>query len=126
MLHPTADPASVQAVLRIAFYLLILWYILLVAGTIQYRRLRRKTIEIVLQRAEQMKQAGREDLPERLYAALYPEWCEMVRRSAWFIPSKSELRPIAATAENVKRRFGFSPTWVRDCLRDHRPDLLAG
>lgn len=121
---PPADPVTIRLALKIAFYLLVLWYVLFVAGTIQYRILKRRTIEMILQTAEQMR--GAESLPERVYERLYPEWCQMVQRSAWFIPSKSELRPIRATAENVKMRFGFSPKWVSDCLKDKRPDLLAG
>ncbi len=123
-MRPT-DPAAIELVVRIGFYLLVLWYFVLVAGTIQYRILKRKTIEMVVKRAGQMPDVEREDLPERVFAGIYPEWCEMVRRSAWFVPSKSELRPIPATPENVKMRFGFSPKWVRDCLRDKRPDLLS-
>jgi hypothetical protein len=126
-MHPAAvEPATIRLVLRIGFYLLVLWYVVLVAGTIQYRVLKRKTIEMILARAERMPDADREHLPERVYEALYPEWCDMVRRSAWFIPSKSELRPIPATAENVKVRFGFSPRWVQECLKDKRPELLRG
>lgn len=123
-MHPTASPATIQLIVRIAFYLLVLWYVIFVAGTIQYRILKRKTIEMILERAGQAAKAEREQLPERVYAAIYPAWCEMVRRSAWFIPSKSELRPIPATPENVKMRFGFSPTWVKECLQDKRPGLL--
>ena len=88
--------------------------------------LKRKTVNMILKRAERMADASLEHLRERLYEARYSEWCNMVRRSAWFIPSKSELRPIPATAENVKMRFGFSPKWVMECLRDKRPDLLTG
>lgn len=125
-MHPaSADPATVSLVIRLGFYLLVLWYIVFVAGTIQYRILKRKTIEMIVARAQQMPEEDREHLPERVYAAVYLEWCDMVRRSAWFIPSKSELRPIPATAENVRMRFGFSPKWVRDCLKDKQPELLA-
>jgi hypothetical protein len=117
--------ATMPPILKVLFGLLVLWYFVLVAGTIQYRMLKRKTVSMILQRADHMAGAGRERLPERLYEAVYPDWCDMVRRSAWFIPSKSELRPIPATAENVQMRFGFSPKWVRDCLHDKRPDLLT-
>jgi hypothetical protein len=117
--------ATFPLLLKIVFSVLVLWYAVLWAGTMQFRRLKQKTVNMVLERAEQMAGAGRERLPERVYEAIYPEWCDMVRKSAWFIPSKSELRPIPATAENVKMRFGFSPKWVRDCLRDKRPELLT-
>lgn len=122
----TPDPATIRLAVKIGFYLLVLWYVFYVAGTIQYRNLKRKTIEMILERAGQVPDADREYLPERVFAAMYSEWCAMVRRSAWFIPSKSELRPIPATPDNVKMRFGFSPKWVRDCLVDKRPELLAG
>ncbi len=125
-MQPNAvNPATIQLIIRIGFYLLVLWYVFFVAGTIQYRVLKRKTIEMIVACAGQMPGVDRETLPERVFASIYPEWCAMVRRSAWFVPSKSELRPIPATPENVQMRFGFSAKWVRDCLRDKRPDLLA-
>jgi hypothetical protein len=91
-----------------------------VAGTIQYRRLKKKTIEIVMKYANKAIDGGLEKSYEKVYEALYPEWCEMVIKSALFILDKSELRPILANVENVKKRFNFSPQWVKDCLKDHK------
>ena len=110
---------SVRTVLSICFYLLILWYVFYIAGTIQYRILKKKTIEIVLKYAKKGMDGSSEKSYENVYVALYPEWCEMVKKTALFILDKSELRPILANVENVKARLIFTPRWVKDCLKDH-------
>jgi hypothetical protein len=111
---------SIRTTLTIGFYLLVLWYILFVAGTIQYRLLRKKTIEIVLKYAQRAIDGNLLKSYESVYEALYPEWCEMVKKTALFIPDKTELRPILANEKNVKGRLIFSPRWVKDCLKDHK------
>jgi hypothetical protein len=111
---------NIRTVITICFYLLILWYVLFIAGTIQYRILRKKTIEIVLRYAKKASDGYLGKSYEAVYAALYPEWCEMVKKTALFIPDKTELRPILANVENVKARFIFTPRWVKDCLKDHK------
>ena len=112
---------SVRTTLTICFYLLILWYILFIAGTIQFRILKKKTIEIVLKYAKKVANPNLGTSYEELvYEALYPEWCEMVKKTALFIPDKSELRPIPASIENVKSRLTFSPVWVKQCLKDQK------
>jgi hypothetical protein len=102
---------------------LVLWYIFFIAGTIQYRVLRRRTIELVLKYAKKATDGQLENSYEKVYEALYPEWCEMVKKSAWFILDKSELRPILANVENVKARLKFTPQWVKACLQDHKIDF---
>ena len=110
---------SVRTTITVLFFLLVLWYIFFVAGTIQYRRLKKKTIAIVMKYAKRAIDGEFEKSYEKVYEALYPEWCEMVRKSALFIPDKSELKPIVAKPENVKELFKFSPQWVKACLIDH-------
>ncbi len=111
---------SVRTVITICFYLLILWYVFFIAGTIQYRILKKKTIEIVLKYAKKASDGYLGKSDEAVYEALYPEWCEMVKKFALFIPDKTELRPILANVENVKARLIFTPRWVKDCLKDHK------
>ena len=116
---------SIRTTLTVCFYLLVIWYILFVAGTIQYRLLKKKTIEIVMKYAQKAIDGYLGKSYEIVYEALYPEWCEMVKKSALFIPDKSELRPILANVENVKGRLKFSPQWVKDCLIDHKINFDA-
>lgn len=116
---------NIRSTLSVLFFLLVLWYIFYVAGTIQYRRLKKKTIEIVMKYATKAIDGNLDKSYEKVYEALYPEWCEMVKKSALFIPDKSELRPILANVENVKRRFIFTPQWVKACLKDHKIDFDA-
>jgi hypothetical protein len=116
---------NIRTTLSVLFDLLVLWYILFVAGTIQYRRLKKKTIEIVMKYAKKAIDGNLEKSYEKVYEALYPEWCDMVKKTALFIPDKSELRPILANVENVKVRFIFTPLWVKACLKDHKIDFDA-
>jgi hypothetical protein len=87
--------------------------------------LKKKTIEIVLKYAQRAIDGYLGKSYEMVYEALYPEWCEMVKKTALFIPDKSELRPIMANVENVKSRLIFTPRWVKDCLIDHKINLEA-
>jgi hypothetical protein len=116
---------NIRTVITICFYLLVLWYIFFVAGTIQYRLLKKKTIEIVLKYAQKAIDGYSIKSYEMVYEALYPEWCEMVKKTALFIPDKSELRPILVNVENVKARLIFTPRWVKDCLIDHKINFDA-
>lgn len=120
-----ASPAAVREVLVWAFRALVVWYGFYVAGTIQYRVLKMKTIELILKHAGQVTATTPGELPEQVYTVLRPEWEQMVRRSAWFILGKSDLLPVPATVKNVERRLGFSAEWVKDCLLDKRPELLG-
>jgi hypothetical protein len=119
----SGDTTSVRTIIIICFYLLILWYVIFLAGTIQYRSLKKKTIAMVLKYGQKAVDGQLERSFEVVYAALYPEWCEMIKKTAFFIPDKSELRPILASVENVKKRFIFNPQWVKACLKDHHIDL---
>jgi hypothetical protein len=111
---------SIKTTITIAFYLLVLWYIVFVAGTIQYRVLKKRTIQLILKYAQQAMDGGLDRSYESLYQALYPEWCVMVKKTAVFIPDKTELYPIPANVKNVKKRLIFTPRWVKDCLIDHK------
>ncbi len=106
---------DVKTVITICFYLLVLWYAIFLAGTFQFRSLKKKTELLVIDKAKTMAGAG-PATSEDIFNAVYPEWCEMVRKSACFIPSKSELRPIPASIHNVEMRLKFSPQWVKTYL----------
>jgi hypothetical protein len=116
---------DIRTTITIAFILLIIWYILFVAGTIQYRILKKKTIELVMKYGKKALEGNLEKSNEAVYEALYPEWREMIKKTALFIPDKTELRPILANEKNVIARFIFSPRWVKDCLKDHQIDFDA-
>jgi hypothetical protein len=122
---PIGEQMSIRTLISVVFILLVIWYVVFVAGTIQYRILKRKTIAIIMKYAQNASDGGLNKSYERLYQALYPEWCEMVKKSAWFIPNRSELAPILANVENVRERFKFSPAWVRACLLDHKINFDA-
>jgi hypothetical protein len=106
---------AIETIIRIGFYLLVLWYIIFLAGTFQFRSLKRKTETLVLIKAKAWPETEPVNC-EEIFQTTYPEWCEMVTKVAIFIPSKSELRPISASIQNVETRLGFSPQWIKDYL----------
>lgn len=111
---------DIHTVLSILFFLLVLWYLFYVAGTIQYRRIQKMTREIVLKYANQAIESQYEQSYEKLYEACYSDWCEMVEKTAVFIPHKTELWPIKATLENVKKRINFTPGSMKTFLKEQK------
>jgi hypothetical protein len=108
---------SIEASIKLLYYLLVAWYAIFLAGTIQFRKIKSKTEGIILRHAENLLKNNAEIEPEKVYAYCYAEWCEMVKKSAWFIPGKYELGPILATLKNVKKRIGFSPVYIGEMLK---------
>lgn len=106
---------DIKTILTIGFYLLILWYVIFLAGTFQFRSLKKKTEILVLEKVKAQTETSPATC-EEIYQAIYPKWCEMVRKSAYFIPSKSELRPISASVQNVEARLNFSSQWINAYL----------
>jgi len=107
-----ANPAIVGAVL-------LIWMGILLGGKMQLRRVERRTGLLVLEAARQA--LGEEPRPrvDQLYDRLYPQWCQMVRRSALFILHRWELWPLPATPSIVRRRIDFTPEWLAQYLRTH-------
>jgi hypothetical protein len=71
---------------------------------------------MVSEYAASLAQPLTETISKKVYEDTYPEWCQMVKRSALFILSKHEMRPIQATIKNVTERLSYSPDWVMHCL----------
>lgn len=111
---------DIHTVISILFFLLILWYLFYLAGTFQFRHIQKKTREIVLKYANLAMEGKLDRSYEKLYEACYPEWCEMVENSAVFIPNKSELIPVKATVENVKKRINFTPGSMKTFLKEYK------
>lgn len=108
---------DIKTILSIGFFLLVLWYAIFLTGTFQFRALQKRTIKLVLEKAKEFNESGTALSCEEIFKAVYPEWRVMVPRTAWFILSKSELRPISASPANVEQRLKFSPEWIKTILQ---------
>ncbi len=108
---------NIKFILSIGFFLLVFWYAIFLAGTFQFRAIEKKTKKLVLEIVKAFSGSGKELSYEEIFKAVYAQWCEMVPKTAWFILSKSELRPIPASLANVERRLKFSPEWIKTFLQ---------
>ena len=107
-----ANPAIVGAAL-------LIWTLILLSGKAQLRRIERRTGLLVLEAARRALEEGLRPGVDQLYDRLYPQWCQMVRRSALFILHRWELWPLPATPSIVRRRIDFTPEWLDQYLRMH-------
>ena len=88
-----------------------------------YRNIEASTMNMdgvfnVLDKAKEFSASGTALSCGEIFKAVYPEWRDMVSKTACFILSKSELRPISASPSNVERRLNFSPEWVKTFLQN--------
>jgi hypothetical protein len=90
----------------------LIWTVLLVAGKAQLRRIEARTLPLVFDESRQMLAEQPGLTAEELYDRLYPAWCRMVRRTAWFVPHRWEIWPLPASPRIVRDRIGFTPHWV--------------
>jgi hypothetical protein len=105
-----ANPAIVGAAL-------LMWIVTLLSGKAQLRRIKSRTGLLVLEMARQSLEEEPRPGVDQLYDRLYPQWCQMVRRSALFIPHRWELWPLPATPSIVRGRIDFTPEWLDQYLR---------
>lgn len=113
-----ANPSIVGVVL-------LVWMGMLFLGKVQLKRIESRTSSLVL---EVSRQYLREDpllRADQLYGRLYPQWSQMVRSSALFIPHRWELWPLPATPSIVRERIDFTPEWLSQYLRTHGFDVRA-
>jgi hypothetical protein len=103
-----------QAVVAMFF---LIWAVVLFSGKAQLRRLQRNTVVLVTERALQLTAEGKPLRIQEFYNQVYPEWTQMVRRTALFIPHHWELWPLPALPSVVRSRIGFTPEWVKQCLQ---------
>lgn len=101
------------------------WLIMFITGRSQYERIKKRTIELLLKGADLAKKRNLELSVEQYYDQLQPAWEQMVRDSAHFILHKTELWPVLATPEYVRKRMNFTPAWLGAYLRLHGHKLSA-
>lgn len=102
---------------QITIVLLILWFLMFVAGKFQQGRIKKKLFERI---REGLAPAGEKN-PNLSLGAYYDwvflDWENLVKRNAWFILSPNELYPVAADPERVRTRMNLTPAWLGAYLR---------
>ncbi|MBC7251147.1 MAG: hypothetical protein H5T62_12780 [Anaerolineae bacterium] len=107
-----SNPAVVTGVLAV-------WLCVFVAGRLQLRRIKRKSVELVVEMGQELI-AGKPHITARgLYKRIYPRWCAALQEWAWFVPHRLDLWPVPVKPETVQQKFPFSPEWIAEVLRRH-------
>jgi hypothetical protein len=101
------------------------WLLLFVTGREQYRRVTRRTEELVLRMVQPALKANPAMTLPEFYRLLMPEWRQMLKKSAWYMTHKTELFPIPARPELVIKRMGLDETYVGQILLEHQIQLAG-
>jgi hypothetical protein len=102
---------------------LLVWMGMLYSGKVQLKRVESRTHSLVLEGAHQYLSEAPRLNADHLYDRLYPQWRQMVRRSALFITHRWELWPLPAIPAIVRERIDFTPEWLGQYLRTHGFDV---
>lgn len=89
-----------------------IWLIFLASGRIQLKKVKERTVALVLSEVKIALRKNPSLTIEAFYKLIYPQWCQMLKDTAKFIPHKSELWPMPASPDYVKDRIKFSPEVV--------------
>jgi hypothetical protein len=115
-----------QANPAITLSVLLLWIAIFFAGKYQLQRVERRTRAFVLKNAQQMLDENPQMNSAQLYEKLYPRWCQLLRKTAWFVPHRSELWPLPATPKIVNDRINFTPEWLHNYLKTNGINVHKG
>lgn len=107
-----AHPATTALALSI-------WLSLFFAGKYQLHRLQVRTQVWAIENATAVLKQHPGITAQQLYDQLYPDWRQMLRRTAWFIPHRWELWPLPATPDRAAKRIDFTPQWLRNHLMEN-------
>ena len=99
--------------------ILAVWMGIFVAGRLQLRRIKHRSVELVLDMGQELIARKPHITARGLYKRIYPRWCELVRKWAWFIPHRLDLWPVPVNPETVQQKLAFSPQWIASVLHQH-------
>lgn len=91
---------------------LLVWLLLILWSEQSLRSVQSRTSAMALDVAREALFRDPDLNAGRIYDQLYPQWCDMVRKTARIIPHRWGLWPLPATPSNVRNRIGFTPRWL--------------
>ena len=97
---------------QITIILLVVWFLMFVAGKIQQGQIKKKLFARIHQGLGSAQEKNPDLTLDEFYDWVFSDWDQLVKGSAWFILSQSELYPIAANPERVKVRMNLTPAWL--------------
>lgn len=107
----------------VSFITFSIWLILFVLGRAQFNKIKKLTQSVVVEKANVQIKEDKEITLKEFYKQIYPSWCDLVKKSIWFIPHKTELWPMPAKPDYVRDRIGFNQEWTARILLDNGIEL---
>ncbi len=93
------------------------WLLMFLYARSQTQRIMKNTLDMILEMAEiEDKKVPRPTL-EQFYANFQVNWEEMLHKSAVVILHKTELFPLPAKPEIVRKRLNLTPAWMGAYLK---------
>ena len=106
-----------------SFITFSIWLIFFVWGRAQFNRIKKLTQSIIVEEARIEIKKNKSITLKEFYDQIYPSWCDLVKKSIWFIPHKSELWPMPAKPDYVRKRIGFNHEWTARVLLENGIEL---
>ncbi len=102
---------------QITIILLILWFLMFVAGKFQQGRIKKQ----LLQRIREGVGPALEKDPGLSLSAYYDwvfgGWEGLVKKNAWFVLGPNELYPVSADPDHMRSRMNLTPAWLGAYLK---------
>lgn len=102
-----------------------LWLVLFLLGREQYKHIKANTQRMALDNIKEALEKNKDLTVSQYYDQINRQWEQMVPKTAKFILHKSELYPVLAKLETVRKQMNFSPEWLGAFLKVNGYTLKA-
>jgi hypothetical protein len=102
---------------QITVILLVVWFIMFVAGKLQQRRIKKKLFNRIQEGIQPALEKDPDLGLDEYYDWVFSKWGDLVRSNAWFVLSKNELYPVSADPDRLKDRMNLTPVWLGAYLK---------
>jgi hypothetical protein len=96
----------------VSLIIFTLWILQFLLGRSQLNKITNRLTKIALDQIVETKKEKENLSVDQYYAHLYPQFVKIVKSNSKFIPHKTELFPMPATPDYVKKRINFTPEWL--------------
>jgi hypothetical protein len=97
---------------QITVILLVIWFVVFVAGRFQQNQIRKKLFHRIESGLENALKENPELTLNSYYSWVFVEWESLVKQNARFVLSKNEIYPVAANPDRLKERWNLTPIWL--------------
>ncbi|NTV35528.1 MAG: hypothetical protein HGA53_01100 [Anaerolineaceae bacterium] len=93
------------------------------AGRLQLETIKRKTTEMVLAYTREELKKKPNITSGGIFKHIYPLWEKEVGTWVKFIPHRTDLFPVPATAAAASKKLPFTPEWLVEVLKENKIEL---